>query len=329
MNRRFFLSLLGVAGAARAPLGHTQQRTRLRRIGVLSYLGQHDSEAPIYLTAFTDALRERGWPIGQGVQIDARWTAGDQGLLRRYAQELVGLDPDVILIAGGSHVVPVQQLTRTVPIVFVQVTDPVGGGYVESLSHPGGNTTGFTVFEFDIGAKWLELLKQVAPRTTRVAVLRDPRNPSGTGLFGAMQAVAPRFGVDVNPIGVADEREIDRGIAAFAASPNGGLVVTPNGGAIVYREFIVGLAARHRLPAIYPFRDFAQLGGLVSYGPDVVDQYRRAAEYVDRILKGEKPGDLPVQRAAKLELVVNAKTANRLGIELPQAMLLSADTVLR
>ena len=329
MNRRRFLTLAGVAGTALPSIGRTQPRERLRRIGFLSYLADGDSEGRAYLAAFADALRERGWSNGQSVRIEVRWTGGNQELARRYARELVGLEPDAILVAGGSHVGPLQQVSGTLAIVFVQVTDPVGGGYVESLARPGGNTTGFTVFDFDIGPKWLELLKEIAPRTMRVAVLRDPKNPSGTGLFGAMQAVGSTFGVDVTPIGESDEREIERGIAAFAAGPNGGLVVTPNGGAIRHREFIVRLAARLRLPAIYPFRDFAQIGGLASYGPDVIDQYRRAAGYVDRILKGEKAGDLPVQRPAKFELIIDAKTAKELGLEVPQAMLLRANAVLR
>jgi len=260
-------------------------------------------------------------------------TAGLQVMpteFRKYAAELVALAPDVILTAGSAHVGPLQQATRSVPIVFVQATDPVGGGLVNSLARPGGNATGFTNFELDISAKWLELLKQVAPRLTRVAVLRDPANPSGTGQFGAIQAVAPSFGVEeVRPVGLHDAGEIERGVTAFARESNGGLIVTPSGLAIAHREPIVKLAARHRLPAIYPFRYFVTDGGLISYGPDAVDQYRRAAGYVDRILKGTKPADLPVQQPTKFELAINLKTAKALGLTVPSMLLTSADTVIK
>jgi putative ABC transport system substrate-binding protein len=301
----------------------------MRRIGSLSYLAAGDPEAKLYAEAFLHALRDGGWIVDRNVRVDFRWTHGDADLVRKYAGELAALSPDVILAAGGSHVGPLQQATRTVPIVFVQVTDPVGGGFVASLAHPGGNTTGFTVFEFDIGAKWLELLKQVGPSISRVAVLRDPANPSGTGLFGAIQTVAPTFGVEASPIGLRDVGEIERGVGAFAGGTKGGLVVTPSGLAIVNRDVIIKLAAQYRLPAIYPFRDFAIGGGLLSYGPDVVDQYRRAAGYVDRILRGEKPADLPVQRSTKLELVVNLKTAKALGLTIPQSLLVRADEVIQ
>ena len=328
MKRRRFLRLVGGAAAAGAAGASAQQPQRVRRIGALSYLSANDPEAKLYAAAFVQGLHDSGWTSGGNAQFDFRWTRGDPDLVRKYAAELVALSPDVILVAGGSHVGPLQQATRSIPIVFVQVTDPVGGGFVASLAHPGGNTTGFTVFEFDIGAKWLEMLKQIAPRTSRVAVLRDPANPSGTGLFGAIQAVAPTFGVEVSPVGLRDAAEIERGVAAFASGGNGGLVVTPSGLAIVNRDAIIKLAARHQLPAIYPFRDFATGGGLLSYGPDVVDQYRRAAGYVDRILRGEKPADLPVQRASKLELVVNLNTAKALGVDVPQALLVRADEVI-
>jgi putative ABC transport system substrate-binding protein len=329
MDRRRFIGTVASSYFAKASILRAQQPERVRRVGALIYLGANDPEAQQYSAAFTQALQEFGWIVGRNLQIEFRWTHGDADLVRKYAAELVAQSPDVILAAGGSHVGPLQQASRSVPIVFVQVTDPVGGGFVSSLARPGGNTTGFTVFEFDIGAKWLELLKQIAPRMTRVAVLRDPANPSGTGLFGAMQAMAPGLGVEVSPVGLRDAGEIERGVTAFARSADGGLVVTPSGLAIVNRDIIVKLAARLRLPAVYPFRDFAFEGGLLSYGPDVVDQYRRAAGYVDRILKGERPADLPVQRSTKLELVLNLKTAKALGITIPQSLLLRADEVIQ
>ena len=318
------LLLLAVAVKAEA-----QPSERLRRIGVLLYLQEDDPEARTYVAAFLQGLQKLGWIVGRNVQIDYRWTAGDADRVRKYAAELVALAPDVILTAGSAHVGPLQQATRSVPIVFVQATDPVGGGLVNSLARPGGNATGFTNFELDISAKWLELLKQVAPRLTRVAVLRDPANPSGTGQFGAIQAVAPSFGVEeVRPVGLHDAGEIERGVTAFARESNGGLIVTPSGLAIAHREPIVKLAARHRLPAIYPFRYFVTDGGLISYGPDAVDQYRRAAG-VDRILKGTKPADLPVQQPTKFELAINLKTAKALGLTVPSMLLTSADTVIK
>jgi putative ABC transport system substrate-binding protein len=329
VNRRDFIRVAGTAAIARSLAARAQQPERMRRIGVLSYLASDDPESKLYASAFVQGLQELGWVVGRNVQIDFRWTGGGAERIRQYVAELVALSPDILLVAGGSHVGPVQQATRSVPIVFVQVTDPVGGGFVSSLARPGGNTTGFTVFEFDISAKWLELLKQIAPRTTRVGILRDPANPSGTGLFGAMQAVAPTFGVEVSPIGLHDAGEIERGVVSFASAANGGLVVTPSGLAIVNRGVIIKAAAQNRLPAIYPFRDFAIGGGLLSYGPDVADQYRRAAGYVDRILKGEKPADLPVQRSTKLELVVNLKTAKALGVDVPQSIMLRADEAIR
>ena len=329
MDRRVFVSTVGIGYIAIARILHAQQPDRVRRVGALIYLAENDPEAQQYSSAFIRALQELGWTVGRNLQIDFRWTHGDADRVRKYAADLVAQSPDVILVAGGSHVGPLQQASRSVPIVFVQVTDPVGGGFVSSLARPGGNTTGFTVFEFDISAKWLELLKQIAPRMTRVAVLRDPANPSGTGLFGAIQAVAPSFGVEVSPVGLRDAGEIERGVTAFASTANGGLVVTPSGLAIVNRDVIIKLAAQLRLPAVYPFRDFALGGGLLSYGPDVVDQYRRAAGYVDRILKGEKPADLPVQRSTKLELVLNLKTAKVLGLSIPQPLILRADEVIQ
>jgi putative ABC transport system substrate-binding protein len=328
VRRRNFIGVVGGAAAAFAFKARAQTE-RVRRVGFFSYLSAQDPEAKAYSGAFLEGLRASGWTNGGNLQVDFRWTGGNVDRVRQYASELAALAPDVIVAAGGSHVGPLQQTTRSIAIVFVQVTDPVGGGFVDSLSRPGGNTTGFTVFEFDISAKWLELLKEIAPRTTRVGVFRDPANPSGTGLFGAIQAVAPRFGVDVSPLGLRDAREIERAAASFASGPNGGWVVTPSGLAIVNRELIVKLAAQHGLPAIYPFRDFAVAGGLASYGPDVVDQYRRAAGYVSRILKREKPADLPVQRSTKFDLVLNLKAAKGLGIDMPQSLVLRADEVIR
>jgi len=328
MRRRNFLLAFGSGLAVLAVHAHAQTQ-RVKRVGVLSYLADHDPEAKTYSAAFIQGLNDSAWTVGTNLQVDFRWTGGDVDRARKYAAELVALKPDVIVAAGGSHLGPVQQATRDIPIVFVQVTDPVGGGFVDSLSRPGGNTTGFTVFDFDISAKLLEFLKLVAPHTARVGVFRDPANPSGTGLFGAIQAVAPQFGVEVSPLGLRDPNEIERGAASFARTPNGGLVVTPSGLAIVNRELIIKLAARHNLPAIYPFRDFATGGGLLSYGPDVTDQYRRAAGYVSRILRGEKPAELPVQRSTKFDLVVNVKAAKAIGLELPQSIILRADEVIR
>jgi ABC-type uncharacterized transport system substrate-binding protein len=328
MRRRDFITLLG--GSAAWPLAaRAQQRPqRVRHVGVLLYLNEQDVESKTYLAAFVKQLAELGWIVGGNLQIDYRWTGGNAARLRQYVAELVALAPDVILVAGGSHVGPLQQVTRTIPIVFVQVADAVGGGFVESLAHPGGNATGFTNFEFDISSKWLELLREVAPRTTRTAVLRDPSNPTGTAQFGAVQAVGRGIGIEATPIGLRDAAEIERGISEFAARPNGGLIITPNGLAIVHRALIIELAERYRLPAVYPFRYFATGGGLISYGPDAVDQYRRAAGYVDRILMGQKPADLPVEQSTKVALTINLKAAKALGFEIPPSLLARADEVI-
>ena len=327
MRRREFILALGGAAVA-WPLAARAQPERMRRIGVLMNLAADDPESSARLTAFLQGLQQLGWTDGRNVRIDTRWAAGDADRYRKSATELVALMPDVILATGTSAVAPLQQATRTVPIVFVQVIDPVGAGLVASLARPGGNATGFTLFEYGMSGKWLELLKEIAPRVTRAAVLRDPASAPGIGQFAAIQAVAPSLGVELSPVDVRDAGEIERAVTAFARSPNGGLIVTASPSAAVHRELIITLAARHKLPAVYPFRYFVTGGGLISYGPDIVDQYRRAAGYVDRILKGEKPADLPVQAPTKYELVINLKTAKALGLTVPPTLLARADEVI-
>jgi putative ABC transport system substrate-binding protein len=297
---------------------------RVRRIGVLMSQPASDPVAQARSTAFLQGMQDLGWTIGGNVQIEHRWDT-EEADIRRNAAEMVALAPDVILTTGGISMGPLLQATRTVPIVFVQVTDPVGAGYVESLARPGGNATGFIPFEFGISGKWLELLKEVAPGIKRVAVLRDAALALGTGQLGALQSVAPSFGVELRPVGVADAKEIERGITAVARDPNGALIVTVSPGAIRYREIIIGLAERHKLPAIYPYRFFTAAGGLLAYGPDTIEPYHRAAGYVDRILKGEKPADLPVQAPTKYDLTINLRTAKALGLTVPPTLLARAD----
>jgi putative ABC transport system substrate-binding protein len=329
MRRRRFIQALG-GGMVLWPLTiGAQQVERMRRVGVHLGLEQGDPEATPYVAAFEQALAQLGWVGGRNLQLDYRWTGGNAARIRQTAAELLALNPDVLLTVGGSQVGPLQELTSTVPIVFVQVSDPVGSGFVDSLARPGRNATGFTVFEFGIGGKWLELLKEVAPQVTRVAMLRDPANPSGTGLLGAAQTVASSLGVEVSPIGLRTPAEIERGVEGFARQPNGGLIVTPSALSIVHRELIIGLAGRHRLPALYPFRYFASGGGLIAYGPDVVEQYRQAAGYVDRILRGRKPADLPVQAPTKYQLTINLKTAKALGLVVPAKLLARADEAIQ
>jgi len=330
IGRRKFLATLGGAATAWPLAARAQQRERMRRIGALMNLTADDPEASARVTAFAQGLQRLGWTAGHNVRIDYRWGAGavDADISRRYAAELVALVPDVILAGGGSVVGPLLQVTRNVPIVFVNAVDPVGAGLVDSLAQPGGHVTGFTLFEYAISAKWLELLKEIAPRVTRAAVIRNAAGPSGNAQFAVIQAAAPSFGVEVRPVGVHDAPEIERAVTAFARSSNGGLIVTSIQPSAVYRELIVALAARHRLPAVYPYRYYAAGGGLISYGPDTTDPFRRAADYVDRILKGEKPADLPVQAPTKYELVINLKTAKALGLEIPPTLLARADEVI-
>jgi putative ABC transport system substrate-binding protein len=327
MRRREFITLLG--GAAAWPLAaRGQQSVRMRRIGMLMSLTPDDPDGRARSDAFLQGLQRSGWIDGRNIQIDHRWGGGDADNFRKYAAELVALDPDALLASGTVTVAPLLQATRKVPIVFVQVADPVGAGFVNSLARPGGNVTGFALFEYGISGKWLELLKEVAPRVTRAAVIRDPDISSGTGQFGALQSVAPSFGMELSPINLRDVGEIERAVAAFARSPNGGLIITTSAWSVVHRDLIITLAARHRLPAVYYRRLFVTSGGLISYGPDIVDQHQRAAGYVDRILKGEKPADLPVQAPTKYELVLNLKTAKALGLDVPASVLARADEVI-
>src|SRR5215470_15033495 len=327
IKRREFIMLLG--GAAAWPLGgRAQQGKRMRRVGALMPYAANDPQAQTRNAAFLQGLQQLGWTVGTNVQIDYRWSAGNEDDTRKYAAELVALAPDVIFASGSAAVGPLRRATRTVPIVFVATSDPVGAGFVESLARPGGNITGFTPYEYGIGAKWLEVLKEIAPSVARVAVVRDPTITAGIGLWGAIQSVSPSFGVELRPVDVGDAGEIERTLAAFAGSPNGGLILTGSALAIVHRDLIIALAARYRLPAVYYERYFAAAGGLISYAYDTVKAYRQAASYVDRILKGEKPAELPVQTPTKYELVINLKTAKALGLELPPSILARADEVI-
>jgi ABC-type uncharacterized transport system substrate-binding protein len=328
IRRRSFLTLLAGAAAAWPNRARAQQGERVRRIGMLTNLRENDPEGQARIAAFRQGLRQLGWVDGHNVQIDARWTEGDAERTRRYAAELVARSPDLILAVGAATVASLQQITRTVPIVFVVLPDPVGAGIVESLSHPGGNATGFTPYEYGISAKWLELLKTIAPGATRVGVLRDAATSSGPAQFAAMQSVAPSLGIEVSPIGGRDAGEIERGITSFARIPNSGMIVTGSALAAVHHDLIVKLAAQHKLPAVYFQRFFLVAGGLLSYGPNYVDQHRLAAGYADRILKGERAADLPVQAPTKYELGLNLKTAKTLGITVPPSLLARADEVI-
>jgi putative ABC transport system substrate-binding protein len=327
MTRRELIALFGSAAATWPLAVRAQQPERMRRIGLLMNLAADDPESQRRVTAFVQGLQELGWTDGRNVQIDFRWGASDADRYRRYAAELVGLSADVILAHGSATVQALQETTQTIPIVFVSVIDPVGIGIVANLARPGGNATGFALIEYGLSGKWVELLKEIAPRTTRAAILRNPKNSSGIGQFGAIQSVAPTLGVELTPIDVHVADEIERAVDAFGRVANGGLIVTVDAWASRHRKLIITLAAQHRLYAIYPFRYFVSDGGLLSYGPVQIDQYRRAAGYVDRILRGEKPADLPVQAPTKYELVINLRTAKTLGLDVPPTLLARADEV--
>jgi putative ABC transport system substrate-binding protein len=326
-KRREFITLLG--GAAAWPLAaRGQQSERMRRIGVILPAAADDAEFQFWLGAFLQALARLDWSIGQNVRVDIHWATPYAENIRKHAVELAALAPDVIVAAGTSTVGPILQATRDIPVVFPTVLDPVGAGFVDSLARPGGNATGFLLYEYSMAGKWLELLKQIAPGVNRVAVLRDPSTPSGPGQFAAIQTAAPSLGLQINPININDANAIESTIAAFARTKNDGMILTGSGPAIQHRDLIISLAARHKLPTVYYDRFFAVAGGLISYGPERIDQYRRAAGYVDRILRGEKAADLPVQAPTKYELVINLKTAKALGLEMPQLILASADEVI-
>jgi putative tryptophan/tyrosine transport system substrate-binding protein len=326
MRRREFITLLGGAAATWPLAARAQQHQR--RIGLLMSVVENDPESPARIQAFVDGLQQLGW-TGRNVHIDIRWTGGNPADPGKYAAELVALTPDVILASASANVAAVQRITRSVPIVFANVIDPVGGGFVASLARPGGNTTGFSAFEYSLSGKWLELLKEIAPNVTRTAVLRDSSLAAGIGQYAAIQALAPQsLGVELTPIDVQDPSEIERAITAFAHEPNGGLIVTASAPSVKHRNLIIALALQYRLPNVYGYRLYPVSGGLASYGPDVIDVHRRAASYVDRVLKGEKPADLPVQAPTKYELVINLKTAKALGIAVPQTVLGRADEVI-
>ena len=328
MRRRDFITLLGGAPAAWPLSVRAQQRERIRNVGMLLPGTADDVEFQVWIGAFHQGLAQSGWIIGCNVRINARWAGVKAEEIRKHAQELVALAPDVILAHGSSTLGPLLQLTRSIPIVFPVIIDPVGGGYVESLARPGGNATGFMTNEYSLAAQYPELLKEIAPEITRVAVLRDATQGAGIGEFAVIQAMAPLLRVQVNAIDLRETGEIERAVAAFARSSIGGLIVPPTAAARIYRNLIISLAALHKLPAVYPERYYAAAGGLISYGPDYIDQYRRAAVYVDRILKGEKAADLPVQAPTKYELVINLKTAKALGLEVPLTVRERADEVI-
>jgi len=328
MRRRDFIK--GIAGSATVlPLpASAQQPERVRRIGVLMPTTAEDRDGQDRISALLQGLQQWGWMVGRNIRMEYRWDTGSADAIRKGAADLVGLAPDVIVANGSVAMGPLMQLTRTLPIVFATVADPVGQGYVNSLSRPGGNATGFVLYEFGLAGKWLELLKEMAPQTTRVAILRDASLSAGVAQFAAIQSVAPSLGVELTAINVQEKDEIERALMQFARAPNGGLIVTGGSQAVAYREVIAALATRYKLPAVYFRRLMVESGGLVSYGPDLLDQYRLAAGYVDRILKGEKPADLPVHAPTKYELVINRKTAKALGLEVPATLLARADEVI-
>jgi putative tryptophan/tyrosine transport system substrate-binding protein len=329
MRRREFITLIGGTALMAPRTAFAQATDRMGRVGVLMPFAVDDPEAKARLTAFLDGLQQLGWTDGRNVRIDTRWPASDPDRLRKYAAELVALAPDVILASSTDCATALQQASRSVPIVFANVIDPVGAGLVASLARPGGNTTGFSAFQYSLSGKWLELLKEIAPTITRVAVLRDPTQASGIGQFAVIQAMAPpSFGEQLSPIDVRDTGEIERAITAFARERNGGLIVTASSPAATHRDLIISLATRYRLPNVYAFRYYPESGGLASYGPNPIDAFKRAADYVDRILKGEKPADLPVQAPTKYELVINLKAARALGLVVPSALLARANEVI-
>jgi putative ABC transport system substrate-binding protein len=328
MRRREFVTLLIGATAAWPLAARAQQPDRMRRVGALMNTAADSADGQARFAAFVHGLQQLGWTDGRNARLDVRWAAGDPERIRRYAAELVALAPDVILATGGTNLGPLRQVSRTVPTVFTGVSDPVGAGFVDSLARPGGNATGFISFEWNISGKWLELLKEIAPGVTRAAVLRDTELGPGASQFAVIQAVAPSLRVEVNPVNVGGAAEIERAVAAFARAPNGGLIATGGGRIRFHRDLIVKLAARHNLPAVYYDRVYVDSGGLISYGPDFVDQFRRAAGYVDRVLKGEKPADLPVQAPTKYELVINLQTAKTIGLTVPPTLIARADEVI-
>jgi putative ABC transport system substrate-binding protein len=328
MRRREFITLLGGAAASWPLAARAQQPDRVRRIGVLMSFSESDPDAQALLSAFVQALPALGWTDGRNVRIDTRWAGGEANQLKAHAVELVSLKPDAILVAGTLGLLALRQETRSIPIVFVQVGDPVESGLVASLAHPGGNITGFTTFEHAIGGKWLALLKEIAPRIGRVAVILNPENATHPGLLRAIETLAPSSGVQVTPVRVRDAGDIERAVNAFAPGPDPGLIVLPDAVTLVHRDLIIALAARYRLPATYPIRSFAMSGGLISYGYVAADLYRRAALYVDRILRGASPADLPIQAPTKFELVINLKTAKALGLDVPWFLQQRADEVI-
>ena len=328
MKRRAFITLVGGTAAAWPLAARAQQIKRMRSVGVLMTFGADEAIGHTRVAALLQGLQQAGWEVGRNLRIELRWSGANPGDVRKHAGELAALAPDVIVGNGSAATGPLLEATRSIPIVFVIVPDPVGAGYVDSLARPGGNATGFTSFEYGIGGKWLELLKEIAPGVTQAAVLRDPAISAGLGQWGAIQSAAPSLGLAVSPVNVRDANEIERGITAFARKPNGGLIVSGSSLVVTHRNLVIALAARHKLPAIYFERNFVAAGGLVSYGPDFLDQFRRAAGYVDRVLKGEKPADLPVQAPTKYETILNLKTAKALGLDVPPTVLARADEVI-
>jgi putative ABC transport system substrate-binding protein len=328
VRRRDFIKVIGCSAAVWPLAAHAQQPEQMRRIGVLMSDAAEDSEGQARLTAFVQALQQLGWTDGRNARIDIRWGAADSDRYRKYAAELVALAPDVILATTTPTVAALQQATRTVPMVFAGVIDPVGAGFVSNLAQPGGNTTGFALYEYGISGKWLALLKEIAPNVTRAAIVRDPSNASGIGQLGAIQAVAPSLAIEITPLDVRDESELERAVTQFARKPNGGVIITASPTARINRRQVIALVAQHRLPTVYPFRYFVSDGGLVCYGPNVTEQYRLAADYVSRILKGEKPAEMPVQAPTKYELLINLKTAKALGLTVPPTLLARADEVI-